>query len=472
MDLPKNITQIGESDQRCKVYVEDYVISYIKQMNRQAENRNVAVALYGIRKEENDVSYVFFYGAGKVHSIQKEVRHLSQAQNQEIEKLRKRYFAQYQFLGYRMLSGEMVEGFHICEQGTCRYINGYACFYEKNDVMLAYMLDSRKEEVPPESVDQEKYDRVRQRQEERRAQYRGNMAGNGESKKKAVFSSLSDQKNVQDDTESAETGQTSAANERSARRQGRVVQYRKQSASPKAAKNTSSTLKMMRVAVVGMFLLLCVLGITTLGDAHTMEDIQAAARKLITEFTEQKIPDSDSAQEATGQVNTLVAEDKLTEAIKQENAAGQETGQPDVTETSESQSAETEQTAASEQPSTQQPTTPEQSTNAGQTDPEQPENAGQTATEQPTNGQTAASEQPTEQLAEQGSTAPSEQTGSTQEPVKQTSAPVPYTVKKGDTLTAISVRIYGTDAKVKDICELNNIKNPDDIQFGQKILLP
>lgn len=447
MDLPKNITQIGESDQRCKVYVEDYVISYIKQMNRQAENRNVAVALYGIRKEENDVSYVFFYGAGKVLSVQKEVRHLSQAQNQEIEKLRKKYFAQYQFLGYRMLSGEMVEGFHICEQGTCRYINGYACFYEKNDVMLAYMLDSRKEEVPPESVDQEKYDRVRQRQEERRAQYRENMTGNGENTKKTVFSSLSSQKESQEDTERAETGQTSAANERSTRRQGRVVPYRKHQASPKTVKNTSSTLKMMRVAVVGMFLLLCVLGITTLGDAHTMEDIQAAARKLITEFTEQKIPDQDAEQETTGQVNTLVAEDKLTEAIKQENAAGQETEQPDVAETSESQTAETEQTAVTEQPFAQQSTIPEQSANTGQT---------------------ATTEQPTQQE----SAPPSEETGSTQEPAKQTSAPVPYTIKKGDTLTAISLRIYGTDAKVKDICDLNNIKNADDIQFGQKILLP
>ena len=447
MDLPKNITQIGESDQRCKVYVEDYVISYIKQMNRQAENRNVAVALYGIRKEENDVSYVFFYGAGKVLSVQKEVRHLSQAQNQEIEKLRKKYFAQYQFLGYRMLSGEMVEGFHICEQGTCRYINGYACFYEKNDVMLAYMLDSRKEEVPPESVDQEKYDRVRQRQEERRAQYRENMTGNGENTKKTVFSSLSSQKESQEDTEHAETGQTSAANERSTRRQGRVVPYRKHQASPKTVKNTSSTLKMMRVAVVGMFLLLCVLGITTLGDAHTMEDIQAAARKLITEFTEQKIPDQDAEQETAGQVNTLVAEDKLTEAIKQENAAGQETEQPDVAETSEYQTAETEQTAVTEQPFAQQSTTPEQYANTGQT---------------------ATTEQPTQQEF----APPSEETGSTQEPAKQTSAPVPYTIKKGDTLTAISLRIYGTDAKVKDICDLNNIKNADDIQFGQKILLP
>ncbi len=448
MDLPKNITQIGESDQRCKVYVEDYVISYIKQMNRQADNRNVAVALYGIRKEENDVSYVFFYGAGKVHSIQKEVRHLSQAQNQEIEKLRKRFFAQYQFLGYRMLNGEMVEGFHICEQGTCRYINGYACFYEKNDVMLAYMLDSRKEEVPPESVDQEKYDRVRQRQEERRAQYRGNMASSGEKEKKTVFSSLSDQKESQE--EATETGQTFDANERSARRR-RVVQYRRQSASPKTVKSTSSTLKMMRVAVVGMFLLLCVLGITTLGGGHTMEDIQTAARKLITEFAEQKIPDADSEKEATGQVNTLVAEDKLTEAIRQENAIGQKTEQPSTSE----QTSATEQSPAPEQ---------SDATHV----PDQPDTTEQpSASEQPTDTVPAAKQ---EQAPEQGTTG--EQTDTTQPSVQQTQAPVSYTIKKGDTLTAISVRIYGTDAKVKAICELNHIKNPDDIYFGQKILLP
>ncbi len=410
MDLPKNITQIGESDQRCKVYVEDYVISYIKQMNRLAENRNVAVALYGIRKEENGVSYVFFYGAGKVHSIQKEVRHLSQAQNQEIEKLRKRFFSEYQFLGYRMLSGEMVEGFHICEQGTCRYINGYACFYEKNDVMLAYMLDSRKEEAPPESVDQEKYDRVRKRQEERRAQYRGSLEGNAESVKEPVASSHQARKELRD--------------------------VPKNSSSFRKVRKTGGSLKMMRVAVVGMFLLLCVLGFMTLNDSYTMEDIQTAARKLITDFTEQKIPDNDTEQDTSTQVNTLVAEDKLTEAIRQENAAGQEMQQPETNEMKESQTAETQPTDDSEQDPSLNPTDPSES-----------------------------------HVPDEQTQVPPEPTGQP-EPSQQTSAPVSYTIKKGDTLTAISVRIYGTDARVKDICTLNNIKNPDDIQFGQKILLP
>ena len=46
MELPKNITQIGEADKHCRVYVEDYVVSYIKQMNGMAQNKDIAIALW------------------------------------------------------------------------------------------------------------------------------------------------------------------------------------------------------------------------------------------------------------------------------------------------------------------------------------------------------------------------------------------------------------------------------------------
>ena len=113
MDLPKNITQIGQADSNIKIYVEDYVVSYMKQLNFLAQNKDMAVVLYGVRKEEEGISYLFFYGAAKLDFLQKETRHLSQAQQQEIERLRKRYFAEHAFLGYRILDGEMVEGFHV-----------------------------------------------------------------------------------------------------------------------------------------------------------------------------------------------------------------------------------------------------------------------------------------------------------------------------------------------------------------------
>ena len=47
-----------------------------------------------------------------------------------------------------------------------------------------------------------------------------------------------------------------------------------------------------------------------------------------------------------------------------------------------------------------------------------------------------------------------------------------YKIEKGDTLNKISIKIYGDTGKVKEICDLNKIKDPDDIKYGQKILLP
>ncbi len=412
MELPKNITQIGEADRHCKVYAEDYVISYIKQMNRQAENHNIAVALYGIRKEEDQVSYLFLYGAGKVNSIEKEVRHLSQAQLQEIDRLRKRYFPEYKFLGYRIMNGEMVEGFHICEQGNCRYVKGYACFYEKNDTMLAYMLDSRKEEAAPEVVDQEKYEKVRQRQEERRARYRN------------------EQEESAEETYSGNT--VNASYGRAQRRTARAVQTGRKATRVKVVKGSESALKRMKLAAVGMFLLLCILGVATLSDSYQWESIQTAAGRLIAEFKEQKIPDSEQEQDAVGQNSTLVAEDKLTEAIRQENSATQETESIE----------ETKETEESTQDSAEEANQPEQ--------------------------------QPMEESAQQPSQEPSQEPSpeSSQEPDVPASAPVAYTIQKGDTLTGICLKIYGTDAKVQEICEYNGIKNPDSIKYGQKIMLP
>ena len=44
-----------------------------------------------------------------------------------------------------------------------------------------------------------------------------------------------------------------------------------------------------------------------------------------------------------------------------------------------------------------------------------------------------------------------------------------YVIKKGDSLPVIAQR-YGTT--VKTLCELNNIKNPNLIYAGNKLLIP
>ncbi len=486
MELPKNITQIGESDSRCKIYVEDYVVSYLKQMNRLAQDKDMAVALYGDVREEGGVTYHFTYGACKLTFLQRETRHLSQAQQQEIEKFRRQYFEKYTFLGYRILNGEMIEGFHICEQGICRYISGYAQFYEKNDCMLAYMLDVR-EEASAEVVDQTKYDAVKKKQEERKAQYQE------KSEERHAASRVGGQ---------AENTRESSGNVRNMRN--------------------------MKVAVFAVFALLCLLGVSSMNGGSGMESLQVAARQIAEKAMEQRLPDAldGAAPEETAQAanaDALVAEDKLNNVILQENAmatasASETVLTPETENAPEGQAGE-ENAPAGENAQGQTGTPTEEGAVPAETQQpgemtqtsEQRQQAGlmqQTGNTQATEGVmqgqatqttgTASQEQTTqtggsttqttetasqnggsitqatgtasqEQTAQATGTASQEQTAQVTGTAAQ---PTSYKIKKGDTLIGISLRNYGTDAKVRDICTLNQIANPDDIKIGQTILLP
>lgn len=429
MELPKNITQIGESDSRCKIYVEDYVVSYLKQMNQLARDKDMAVALYGDVREEGGVTYHFTYGACKLTFLQRETRHLSQAQQQEIEKFRRQYFEKYTFLGYRILNGEMIEGFHICEQGICRYISGYAQFYEKNDCMLAYMLDVR-EEASAEVVDQSKYDAVKKKQEERKAQYQE------KSEERHVVS-----------------------------RAGRQPENVHESSGN--ARNVRS----MKVAVFAVFALLCLLGIGSMNGGSGMESLQVAARQIVENAMEQRLPDAsdEAALEETAQAanaDALVAEDKLNHAILQENAL--------------STAATTENVLTPETENTPEGQVGEENAPAGENVQGQtgtPAEEGAVPAETQQAGvmtQTSEQQQQADPMQQMGDAQTAE--GVTQGQATQTTGtapqPISYKIQKGDTLIGISLRNYGTDAKVRDICSLNQIANPDDIKIGQTILLP
>ena len=396
MELPKNITQIGEANQGCKIYVEDYVISYIKQLNGHALDKSLAVGMYGVRKEEAGITYLFFYGACKLNFLQRETRHLSQAVLQEAEKARKKYFAEYEFLGYRMLNGEMVEGFQVYEQGVCRYIAGYAQFYEKNDCMLQFMLAERQEEVKPEEFDQEKYEVVKRRQEERR-QKAGAASGYRENRR--------------------------AMAERS-------------------VKPADTKLRQMKLTAAAVFALLCVAGLTTLNSGEKLGELQAAARQMVDEITSRQLPDAIPVTNGSVQVGTIVAEDKLADAIRKENEAAAEQAGGQASEELPQPADEAEPTAV----------------------PGETQEAAAEPTAEPT-------PEPTPEITPAPTPEPTPEATPEPTPVP-TPAPASYTIQKGDTLIGICMTKYGSDERVAEICALNHISNPDDIKIGQKILLP
>ena len=393
MELPKNVTQIGETDKSCKIYVEDYVVSYMKQMNRFAEDKEIALALYGRRSSEQSISYNFIYGAAKLNFLQREVRHLSQAQNQEIEKLHKKYFPECEFVGYTILNGEMIEGMYLQEASGCRYVKGYACFYEKNDCMLGYMLDNRVEEAKPEEVSQEKYKDVKKRQEERRQQY----------------------------TSQQESGKE-------------MVRSRTE---------IERRMRSMRFAAASMFVLLCLVSVVTL-QTEGMNGATGSKIKALFSNVAQKDKSGEDVEAMNGDgINTLVAEEQLAEAIRKENE------QLPVSGTA---------VMATEAP-TENPVetpTPEPT--------EVPENMWTPApTEEPT---PVPTEVPTATPVETATPEPATV------PTQGTVTYDTYVIKEGDTLLGISLRRYGNGNYVKAICTLNNISDADNIQIGQKILLP
>ena len=306
MELPKNITQIGETNPHCKVYVEDYVISYIKQLNQYAGEKEMAVALYGVRKEEAEITYLFFYGACRLVFLQKECRHLSQAVLQEAEKQRKKFFPDTVFLGYRLLDGEMIEGFHICEQGVCRYVEGYAQFYEKNDAMLAFMLEERQEAAKPETIDQEKYNVVKRRQEERRAL----------AQEKSGHAMLRKNSRAQSASEAAGANADTVAGTR-------TKEDVNAGAGTKAGLNSGGDRKLrgMKLTAAAVFALLCVTGLAAMGNGEKLDEWQMALRQLMENMSEQQLPDAVQVSNGNAQVGTIVAEDKLNNAILNENAA-------------------------------------------------------------------------------------------------------------------------------------------------------
>ena len=405
MELPRNITQVGSPDKKCKIYVEDYVVSYMKQINKIAEDKMISVALFGRKTEEEQITYCFVYGACHVQSITKEVRHLSQAQNQEVERMRKKYFPEQDFLGFQILNGEMIEGFHICEQGSCRFIKGYACFFEKNDTMLAYMLEARVEETQPENVEQDKYEMVKRRQEERRARFEERQFGR---------KSVEKQKEVK---KTVETENKKSENENG---KFRVVPF------------------IVNAAVC--FAVLTVLGNDNLQEKMNSRiitwwaDVKQARQEQINIEEPEPVVLAGQVQETQMQpvMSTLVTEDKLADAILEENE--------NATESSEEvDNASSEKGVVSEE-----------FLNEG----------GMVV------GLEQAKDAVTEEIAKEEVQEDEKEIEATQQRMES------YVIQKGDTLIAISTSIYGSDAAVGQICALNNISNPDNIQIGQKILLP
>lgn len=407
MELPKNIVQIGEPDKLHKIYVEDYVVSYMKQLGRSQVGSPVGLALYGKHMEEGGVNYYFLYGAAKVEGLEHRGAYLSQVEKEEIEDIGKKYFEEYKFLAWCSVTEEPVEGFFIKIRGKGVEIKGYACFYEENESMLNYMLLSGEREA---KAKKEKAAEPAQR-------VRGNWTASAYIKQATKLQ-----------TTGAQITDQSAEKQEENPKQNSKVQ-----------KPVLWRPEYNKVAVAAACLVLLVVAVSTLNDSETMEALQAATRQVIAGISEQKLPDEREVPSIDSVTSGNVLQGNTSSLLEERENAGAGTSatqnetKPSETEGSQGideGSGDAGNVTAQEQEESPSP---------------QPEPSTQPSTEQPAEDSSEAS---------------------------TSTVPITYTVQRGDTLNSICRERYGSLDRVAEICELNDIKNADNIQIGQTILLP
>ena len=174
LDLPKNVRQIGEPEDKRKIYIEDYVGTYLRKFAREEMLNSRGAILLGHSEWMDGIPYLFIKSAIALKGVNcgREGIPFTDEVWAEIYGAIKEYFADQDILGWflsmpgypmdldaRLLKThvnyfggvdkilmieEPVEGeedFFAYENGKLTRQRGYCIFYERNEAMQRYMVE-------------------------------------------------------------------------------------------------------------------------------------------------------------------------------------------------------------------------------------------------------------------------------------------------------------------------------------------
>ena len=125
MQLPNIVKQIGKTDGEERVYVEDYVYTYLNELKKEKEIFPVRVALFGSVFQKDEKNFYLVYGASCV------IDELECGRDEE--QVRKEYFGEHELIGYVNIYGKN----HELPGKPCRIIYYSATIKKKRSVGAA-----------------------------------------------------------------------------------------------------------------------------------------------------------------------------------------------------------------------------------------------------------------------------------------------------------------------------------------------
>ena len=434
LKIPKNVMQIGTGSPNVKLYMEDYVHTFLER----CQGKETCLA-FGQQEEKDGIRYYLIYGVEKETDFRRGNFPYFQKLEQ-IGKIEKKE-ASVRFWTVR---GEEIQ------------IGGYFIFYEQNEEMQAYMIAEREQSRPADVEEERVMEAINARREKRKAEAAADAARGITASKASAPNTASGRKTVL-----SRLGALKAAAPTL-----NAVSRKTAFGTAYQARLGSTGALFPKLCRIGCLVLLLVLVGTALTSVNQYSDMKAVSALLAgavrnTKNETENISPGLIVEETVGWNSS----DEMAQsaALDEATQADDETGAANTAMDGE---VTDNRTADSVMPDSVMPdsvmpdsvmsdsvTTDSVTTDSVMAD-------GQNAVTTDADAESSAVRQ---------SASASDSFPQVQEALAR---PESYQVQKGDSLIAISRRFYGTDEKVIEICRLNNIKDPNQIQPGQNILLP
>lgn len=414
LKIPKNVMQIGTGSPNVKLYMEDYVHTFLERCQGKE-----TCLVFGQQEEKDGIRYYLIYGVEKETDFRRGNFPYFQ-KLERIGKIEKKEAA----VRFWTVRGEEIQ------------IGGYFIFYEQNEEMQAYMIAEREQSRPADVEEERVMEAISARREKRKAEAAADAARGITASRASAPNTASGRKTVL-----SRLGALKAAAptlNAASRKTAFGTAYQ--------ARLGSTGALFPKLCRIGCLVLLLVLVGTALTSVNQYPDMKAVSALLAGAVRNTKNETENTSpglivEETVGwnSSDEMAQSAALDEATQADDATGAANTAMDgeVTDNRTADNVMTDNVTADSATADSQ--------NAVATDAD---------AESSTARQSASASDSFPQVQE------------------ALAHPESYQVQKGDSLIAISRRFYGTDEKVIEICRLNNIKDPNQIQPGQNILLP
>lgn len=407
-EFPKNVKQIGNVSDNPKIYVEDYVDTYLNQLREKAAEEPAAVVLTGEILDMDGQEVVYIAGALKLQSIQIEGSEITISEEtwsahegekeaffsgqdtvgwcliasgqpmgltRAINRIQGKYFDRENTVFVWRDAVDSEEIYYANKFGELMPMGGHYIFYERNPSMQSYMINTRKKigVTPSEMV------------EDRAAK---------------DFRSTVREK----------------------------LEYKEQ-------KRNSGFAYVLSAALV---LVVLIIGVSTINNYDKMESVQSSLETL-----------SQAVSSPEAQTKT-VENDKEAENDINDNQGGDENANANDGTTS---GDETDDALTS-------PADDGATSDGKQSDVVVAPDGGQSNSSESDSGERDSGAVSTYDAVQASSANATASSGDY------------YIVEQGDTLDQISRKVYGSRSHVDAICRMNGLSDGNLIIVGQKLLLP